>query len=118
MPLLREGLGVTILGVRSVFIATEDTRVAAVEFNEEGIKGVSWRRASPLDPRPPTPPAVAVEALLLEFDGIRVETADPAILGNLHDPEWRKRFATVNAGPPVDLVVNLDDSPGPEDKAA
>ncbi len=111
MPLLREGLGVTILGVRSVFIAAEDTRVAALEYGPEGITGASWRRASPLDPRPPTPPAVKVEAVLLEFDGIRVETGDPEILGNLHDPEWRKAFAS--------RAYRAEDiTPDPEETAA
>jgi len=124
MPILREGLGVTILGVRSMFTATDDTRVAALEFNEEGIKGVSWRRASPLDPRPPTPPAVQVEAVLLEFNGIRVETADPRILENLHDPEFRKKLvqeaeAGMNRNPPIDLVATFGSSnDDPEGTAA
>jgi hypothetical protein len=122
MPILREDPDVTILGVRSVFVATEDTRVAALEYGEEGIKGVSWRRASALDPRPPSPPAVKVEAVILAFNGIRVETADPAILENLHDPEWRKAFVALETGnlsvDSADVVALKEQLSDPEDTAA
>lgn len=112
MPVLHETPGVAIHGVRVMFSATPDTRVGTVAFDADGIQGVTWKRASMLDTRPVTPPASRVEMVVLEFDGILVETADPNVLANVHDPEWRKRMAEqakagVAAAEHHDFVVTM-----------
>ena len=91
--IIRDIPGVTIRGVTVGFSATEDTHVGQIQFDETGITGVAWRKASMLDPSPPKPPATKVLSVALEFDGVRVETGDPAVLANLDNEEWRKAFA-------------------------
>lgn len=85
--------GVKIRGVTLALVATEATAVDAIQFDETGITGVSWRKASLLDLTPPKQPVTKVLSVALEFEGHVFEIGDPAVLAHLGNEAWRKEYA-------------------------